>query len=66
MEMKIKTTKIAIYNVHSSRVYMVLAYSDENLKLTQEIINNLNEHKLDNEYFTMTFIHEIVGGNDND
>lgn len=66
MEMKIKTTKIAIYNLHSSRVYMVLEYSDENMKLTHEIIENLNAHKLDNEYFTMTFIHEIVGGNGND
>lgn len=62
MEMKIKTTKIVIYNLHNSRVYMVLDYNDNNMKLTHEIIDNLNEHKLDNEYFTMSFITEIVGG----
>lgn len=64
--MIIKVTKIAIYNLHNSRVYMVLDYNNENMKLTSEILDNLNAHKLDNEYFAMTFINEILGGNENE
>ena len=64
--MIIKTTKIVIYNLYNNRVYMVLNHSDDNMKLTSEILGNLNTYKLKNEYFTMCLISEIVGGNENE